>query len=398
MQDTARPWLAEDLKDGSEPKAQPPKATSRGKGRGRGRAKSSGKSSGKGSGKGSGAADAVDLTQSSPPPKAAAPAAKEEAAAAPAAPASPAAAPEAPSPFEQSGLFQGMVLCNSCGRFERFARCKLVSKQKNAWRCNGCQTKSTQLYRGLGSWPTSAFKALSDSDQQSFTQGLDGMDGPSAVARAKEVLQNEEEHHEYYKDGGEYLPLSVWQNRGFDSELVRTKSAPEDKKPHPIFGEVYRVRILEVGNMGRQGRKRVSNFEAQRDSRGSSSSANPNPAPQPPPEPTTSSSVTSSNSSSSSSSEKKKRNNKKGQKDKKTDKKKDKKRNNRGDDDETPAEKKARERREAQEQKECRTKHPKHHTHDQHRRSDNHRSHDHHHHRPVYGFVRAITTMSSMAP
>ena len=41
--------------------------------------------------------------------------------------------------------------------------------------------------------------------------------------------------------GGEYLPLSVYEKRGFDVEAIRQKCT--DTEEHPILGTTYRVCI-----------------------------------------------------------------------------------------------------------------------------------------------------------
>ena len=43
--------------------------------------------------------------------------------------------------------------------------------------------------------------------------------------------------------GGEYLPLSVWKQRGFDPEQV---SLSKDRQEHPILGTCFRVVITGV--------------------------------------------------------------------------------------------------------------------------------------------------------
>ena len=40
--------------------------------------------------------------------------------------------------------------------------------------------------------------------------------------------------------GGEYLPLSEYEKRGFDVEAIRQKC--KDTKKHPILGTLYRIR------------------------------------------------------------------------------------------------------------------------------------------------------------
>lgn len=55
----------------------------------------------------------------------------------------------------------GMVVCSSCGRPNSFSQCRVLSKGRQSWRCNGCNVKSVQLRRALGQWPTDGFNMLS---------------------------------------------------------------------------------------------------------------------------------------------------------------------------------------------------------------------------------------------
>ena len=62
-----------------------------------------------------------------------------------------------------------------------------------------------------------------------------------------------EEHNSFYEDGGEFLPLSVWQARGFDIERIRKFTAPQDRRYSDLLGDEYRVRILKTGKAGKEG-------------------------------------------------------------------------------------------------------------------------------------------------
>lgn len=50
---------------------------------------------------------------------------------------------------------------------------------------------------------------------------------------------------EYY-DGGEFLPLSVWKQRGFDEASIEQRSLEADKLQHPVLGLCYRVKTANV--------------------------------------------------------------------------------------------------------------------------------------------------------
>jgi len=70
------------------------------------------------------------------------------------------------------------------------------------------------------------------------------------VDKSARRYQKEEE---YYGEGGAYLPLCVWQKKGWDIDLIREKSRPEDIRYMEQGGEVYRVRIMSAGLRGVKG-------------------------------------------------------------------------------------------------------------------------------------------------
>ncbi len=82
-----------------------------------------------------------------------------------------------------------------------------------------------------------------------------------------------EEHAEYYDDGGEFLPLSIWQARGFNLDI--TTMRPEDKKVHPVLGDTYKVSILKSGHRGSKGANKTDTLSGKPST--ASSSGGPDP-------------------------------------------------------------------------------------------------------------------------
>ena len=75
-----------------------------------------------------------------------------------------------------------------------------------------------------------------------------------------------EEHVEYYDDGGEFLPLSVWATRGFNVDINTVP--PQDKKMHPVLGETYRISILKSGHRGSRGGNKTDTLSGKPSSSG----------------------------------------------------------------------------------------------------------------------------------
>jgi len=80
---------------------------------------------------------------------------------------------------------------------------------------------------------------------------------------------------EEFYEGGEFLPLSVWETRGFPKAEIEARTDERDKKIHPVVGLCYRVKILSQGQRGVRGAKRGSRATAEG---AASSSAAPAPS------------------------------------------------------------------------------------------------------------------------
>ncbi len=157
-------------------------------------------------------------------------------------------------PWVADGMY-----CSSCGTSLVKQKCRLVNKTKALWRCSVCSTKMVQLSRTFGSWPTPSFAALSDAEQKNFFESVKHAKKLDDVKRvATEYMSNFEQHRKYYQDGGEFLPLGVWQARGFDVIAIERNAEAHDKVLHPVLGLTYRVAILSTGRSGESGTSRRS--------------------------------------------------------------------------------------------------------------------------------------------
>ena len=54
----------------------------------------------------------------------------------------------------------GHVICESCGQTVSFTACRIASKGRGSWKCSVCATKTSQLRRALGAWPSAEFTSL----------------------------------------------------------------------------------------------------------------------------------------------------------------------------------------------------------------------------------------------
>lgn len=150
------------------------------------------------------------------------------------------------------------MLCGDCGsEVEVMDKVRVRNKGKNVYRCSRCSSKVTQLSTELGGWPTPEFIALDDESKKAFFGGIrDITNRKDVVAQFHEYMKGFEEHHKWYAEGGEFLPLQAWAVKGFDTGRIESLSHPWDIKDHRVLGKTYRVPIYSAGTAGKKGKRR----------------------------------------------------------------------------------------------------------------------------------------------
>ena len=66
------------------------------------------------------------------------------------------------------------------------------------------------------------------------------------------MLEKRKQAEKHYAEEGEFLPLSVWERRGFNAQDIEANTAAADVAVHPVLGKVYRVSIMSSGSGGRE--------------------------------------------------------------------------------------------------------------------------------------------------
>ena len=72
-------------------------------------------------------------------------------------------------------------------------------------------------------------------------------------------------HQEFWEDKGKWKPLSVWVGKGYDGAMLVANSTTKDRRPDPVFGEVYRVWCMEDGVRHHQGYAQKTTLQSQSD-------------------------------------------------------------------------------------------------------------------------------------
>ena len=83
--------------------------------------------------------------------------------------------------------------------------------------------------------------------QRNFYLETATLSGAQTAKHAESILVAATIEKEEFYDGGEYLPLSVWTHRGFNTARIETLSKDEDIREDLVLGTVYRVKILVKG-------------------------------------------------------------------------------------------------------------------------------------------------------
>ena len=138
------------------------------------------------------------------------------------------------------------VWCGMCGQLAHKDRVQILNKCAGTWKCSKCNTRSVQLHKKFGQWPPTEFKDMDKDELTEFWATLkdNKFDKPSRREQfAAEAVSRMREKFEETKAGSEYLPLTVWAQRGFDTTMIEETTEPHNKKWHKNLGWTYRIPI-----------------------------------------------------------------------------------------------------------------------------------------------------------
>ena len=108
---------------------------------------------------------------------------------------------------------------------------RVRSKSSATYICNVCECRVTQLRRETGSWPTPEFTALSEDEQNTFYAAAHACANAKQLMSAlNQAVNKYEVEEEVYAENGEFLPLTVWGQRGYNTE-----DRFRVKKKQPLF-------------------------------------------------------------------------------------------------------------------------------------------------------------------
>ena len=145
------------------------------------------------------------------------------------------------------------VFCTTCGSPCSYMKCRILSKRDGTWRCNSCRVRIVQLSRSFDQWPVPGFKHIPTEVSQKFFRDAADSSQEMTKGAMTALLEKHQKHETFYEEGGKFLPLAVWERKGFDPVAIATKSDPSDVLEHPVIGTTYRIRLLTSGTRGSSG-------------------------------------------------------------------------------------------------------------------------------------------------
>jgi hypothetical protein len=129
-----------------------------------------------------------------------------------------------------------------------------MGKQSAKFRCKKCASTFSKLYNGIGGGSTKTLAKMSDVERIEFMKDAQSLSTKQLIEKLSIVSDQFTTAEEEYDYGGEFKPLSVWQNLGFDIAAISSNSLPKDIATCRIFGTVFRVPTLKISEKFRKGR------------------------------------------------------------------------------------------------------------------------------------------------
>jgi hypothetical protein len=124
------------------------------------------------------------------------------------------------------------------------------------FKCNQCNRTLVKLVGGYGKWPTPEFNEFTIDQQQTFFQNAAKIKNANELVKSLEAKLTQFTSKEFsWANGGQFLPLAVWQTQGFDVELIKSNTPPEDVTHNPQVGTCYRVKIYSTFEKGNEGQR-----------------------------------------------------------------------------------------------------------------------------------------------
>ena len=149
-----------------------------------------------------------------------------------------------PSPIACTTLAR--IKCIMCHLDAAAETAKLLGTKDARFKCAQCVRVDLAITRKVKSvqW----LRDLADSKAiASFYQQAHAL-CPEAIKKLCQAqISIKKVNTDFYHESGEYLPLSVWENRGWKPEIIERESDPADVWETKKWGTLYRIPIVKTG-------------------------------------------------------------------------------------------------------------------------------------------------------
>ena len=154
------------------------------------------------------------------------------------------------------------IFCSKCKTEVDPLRAQITGKSSGSWRCNVCNTRIVQLNRAFGEWPPAEFHLLSDTEQSDFYKKVKACINSKKLIEETEICL-ERVYIEKHSLGcvGKYLPLSVYEKKGYDIDDIQRNC--KDIKEHPVLGQTYRVGVISQEDISENSTRAIQALLAQ---------------------------------------------------------------------------------------------------------------------------------------
>ena len=127
---------------------------------------------------------------------------------------------------------------------------RVFKKGHHQWQCRTCHNVTTLLYKRMDMKNLQSWKDLSEAQVQRFYQEAGkclALGQRSCFGKIQgcliDCVTQSEVHRQETNVKGEFLPLSVWASKGYNTEAIEAKA---EKRKSDMFGHVYRVNVLSI--------------------------------------------------------------------------------------------------------------------------------------------------------
>jgi hypothetical protein len=140
-----------------------------------------------------------------------------------------------------------------CDCLQECTSFRIKSKGDNGARCTKCDYTRLRIHRDKGAGFSHKLMEIPKETLVEFFKASHQMTAREQRTSYDLTMSKHSTRERYFERGGAFKPLSVWEREGYDVTPIATKSEPEDVMPCRLFGLVYRVPTLTVGQRGTDG-------------------------------------------------------------------------------------------------------------------------------------------------